>query len=109
MQEVGKAFGIAQHLAGIQKKSVIIGPADVEIHKGEDKRYYVLDFARFCPPRGKTNFLCDLFRPEFLSYYSKKHSVLLNSDLHSNCVSFFLRLSFIPIYLIFTKKKSCKL
>eukprot|EP01091_Cochliopodium_minus_P010304 TRINITY_DN2695_c0_g1_i1.p1 TRINITY_DN2695_c0_g1~~TRINITY_DN2695_c0_g1_i1.p1 ORF type:complete len:1486 (+),score=324.52 TRINITY_DN2695_c0_g1_i1:248-4459(+) len=84
VRTIGQNLGICEHVAGIFKTARISGPSDLEIHMGTDNKLYCLDFARICPPRARTNYLTDLFRHEFLSYYSKKFKIFLNSDVYSN-------------------------
>jgi len=77
-----------------KKKYNVHGPVDIEIHRGTDNRYYVLDFARMCCPEYPNNSECGVFlgssvfyyllRPEFLAHYK----VPLCSDA---CTSFLKR------------------
>lgn len=67
---------------------------DVEGHMSlEDGRYYVCDLARLCPPvpprsahrRHRSDFLCRLFRPEFMrQHVGGKDTISLSADAFSN-------------------------
>lgn len=55
MKGVAKQLKLAPHLV---KGTIIYGPGDIEIHKGTDHEYYVLDFGRVMPaeaPKGVPN------------------------------------------------------
>eukprot|EP01091_Cochliopodium_minus_P008798 TRINITY_DN2050_c0_g2_i9.p1 TRINITY_DN2050_c0_g2~~TRINITY_DN2050_c0_g2_i9.p1 ORF type:complete len:1349 (-),score=401.15 TRINITY_DN2050_c0_g2_i9:136-4182(-) len=86
MEKLGKKMNIKGHIVGGKKKVLIYGPADIEVHKGkgEDERFYVLDFARYMPPQTpkksqwqKT--LYQLLRPEFV----QKWKTPLSPDAYS--------------------------
>ena len=55
MHKVGQHLNLAAHCVGPQQVSVV-GPGDLEIHRGIDGRYYVLDYARLFVPEGKKHF-----------------------------------------------------
>ena len=49
METAGRRMNLKPHLVGRTAVS-IIGPGDIEGHKGHDGAYYVLDFGRVMPP-----------------------------------------------------------
>ena len=73
LDRVAARIGLAKHAVGRGgAKAVISHAADLEVHKGTDGRYYVLDTARVLPPRfpfegegGTQRTLTELFRAEF--------------------------------------------
>ena len=77
MQLLGTKLNLKAHLAGSTlSKAMIYGPADIEGHRGDDDRLYVLDFQRLMPPewptdKGSSQHLFKLLRPEFVRKYSK--------------------------------------
>lgn len=54
MDEFGRRLNLKKHLAGRDRSSAIVGPADIEVHKGTDSRYYVIDHARVFVRREST-------------------------------------------------------
>jgi hypothetical protein len=42
MDEFGRRLNLKKHQAGRDIASDIVGPADIEVHKGTDGRYYVI-------------------------------------------------------------------
>jgi len=51
-------------------------PADIEVHRGTDGKYYMLDFARLWPPEVPTpglqaSFLIRMMRPELVRSFPK--------------------------------------
>eukprot|EP01122_Echinamoeba_exundans_P005431 TRINITY_DN15587_c0_g2_i1.p1 TRINITY_DN15587_c0_g2~~TRINITY_DN15587_c0_g2_i1.p1 ORF type:complete len:1160 (+),score=219.51 TRINITY_DN15587_c0_g2_i1:46-3525(+) len=83
MERFGEFMGLKSHLAGTKDEGSVVGPADIEVHRGFDNRYYVVDFARVFPPeqpRQPGEHLINQFRPEFVRKYDKA----LNSDAYSN-------------------------
>jgi hypothetical protein len=85
MESISEQLHLKTHLTGRKSNSRLIsGPGDVEVHKGRDGRYYIVDCARLLPPedpsyRGindKRIVFYDHLRPEFV----RKSSVPLNSD-----------------------------
>jgi len=48
MLKVGKILNLEEHFVANGKP--IIGPGDIEVHLGNDDRYYILDFGRLFPP-----------------------------------------------------------
>ncbi|KAF2070369.1 hypothetical protein CYY_008312 [Polysphondylium violaceum] len=49
MERMAKLLNLRGHVVGLNKKT-IFGPGDIEVHKGFDGRYYMVDFARIFPP-----------------------------------------------------------
>ncbi|EGC36444.1 hypothetical protein DICPUDRAFT_31848 [Dictyostelium purpureum] len=49
MERMCKILNLTGHVVGANKV-FIYGPGDIEIHKGFDNRYYMIDFARIFPP-----------------------------------------------------------
>jgi len=49
MERMAKIMNLRGHTVGLNKKT-IFGPGDIEVHKGFDSRYYMVDFARIFPP-----------------------------------------------------------
>lgn len=85
MERIGKLMNSKPHLVGRVEQKLIYGPADIEVHTGNDGRTYLVDFARYCPPeppvpgrRGAN--LYRLLRPELVKKFSKP----LSSDAFSN-------------------------
>jgi hypothetical protein len=73
MKKLAGAMNIKGHIVG-NEQVMIHGPADIEVHKGSDGRFYVIDFARYMPPQTpKKNegykVLYEFLRPEFVSSY----------------------------------------
>lgn len=66
MEELGKKMNIKGHIVGAKRKVEIYGPADIEVHKGKDGKYYVLDFARYMPPEVNLRFLFFIFKIYFI-------------------------------------------
>ena len=66
----------------------LIGPADIEIHRGGDRKIYVIDVARLMPPDPNfdvpSSIFYQQFRPEFMRWYKKA----LSSDAYSKFGSF---------------------
>ncbi|GAM18575.1 hypothetical protein SAMD00019534_017500 [Acytostelium subglobosum LB1] len=50
MRRLAKKMNIKGHLVGLTSPTLIYGPGDIEVHKGTDGRYYMIDFARAFPP-----------------------------------------------------------
>lgn len=82
MLELGKVLNLKAHAAGSGGKE-IVGPCDIEGHRGRDNQFYLLDFARLFPPEApilgskrKNEHLYCLLRPELV----KKFDVPLSSD-----------------------------
>ncbi len=48
MDEIGGLLNLKKHTVS-KKKVPIVGPGDIEGHKGLDGRYYLLDYARLMP------------------------------------------------------------
>jgi hypothetical protein len=82
MEELGRRMNLKQHMAGKDISAEVCGPADIEVHKGLDGRFYVIDHARLFPPEAPSasrNHLFNLLRPEFV----KSYKVPLSSDAFS--------------------------
>lgn len=82
MEELGREMNLKPHWAGRDASAEIVGPADIEVHRGLDSRYYVIDHARLFPPEAPSaskNHLFNLLRPEFVKAYKKP----LSSDAFS--------------------------
>jgi hypothetical protein len=47
MEKLGVILNLKSHLVAGKN---VYGPADIEGHRGQDGRFYLLDFARLCPP-----------------------------------------------------------
>jgi hypothetical protein len=82
MQQLGQQLNLREHLVFDQK---IVGAGDVEVHKGTDGRYYMVDFARLLPPEAlkdgenPQNIFYRLLRPELVRQYKTP----LSSDAFS--------------------------
>jgi len=50
MKEIAHELNLKEHWAGRKIPTKVHGPVDIEVHYGFDKRYYVVDAARLCPP-----------------------------------------------------------
>lgn len=86
MVAVGNVLGLREHLAGSNTVDRIVGPADVEIHRGKDSRLYAIDLHRLFPPSSEepSKFLYQLFRPEFMMKWAEKEpQKMLSSDVFS--------------------------
>ncbi|KYQ99698.1 hypothetical protein DLAC_03638 [Tieghemostelium lacteum] len=49
MERISKILNLRGHTVGLSQ-TFIYGPGDIEVHKGTDGRYYMIDFARIFPP-----------------------------------------------------------
>ncbi|KYQ99699.1 hypothetical protein DLAC_03639 [Tieghemostelium lacteum] len=49
MERISKILNLRGHTVGLTQ-TFIYGPGDIEVHKGTDGRYYMIDFARIFPP-----------------------------------------------------------
>ncbi|KYQ99726.1 hypothetical protein DLAC_03666 [Tieghemostelium lacteum] len=49
MERISQILNLRGHTAGLTQ-TFIYGPGDIEVHKGTDGRYYMIDFARIFPP-----------------------------------------------------------
>lgn len=87
MEEAGAQLYLKKHL--VSSTVELNSPGDLEVHKGRDGLYYVLDYARTFPPEGPSHdperrekrqvyFKC--LRPELL----RKYGVPLCSDAFTN-------------------------
>jgi hypothetical protein len=56
MDEIGGLLNLKKHTVGEQKVS-IVGPGDIEGHKGLDGRYYLLDYARLFPSQALPSYV----------------------------------------------------
>ncbi|KAH3743334.1 Histidine kinase [Pelomyxa schiedti] len=93
MEEICKTLNLKKHKCGklnpktnkpLRPLQDLYGPTDVEIHKGTDNGYYVLDMARLFPPEKTVPgvpgcYLHRLLRPELVRTYKKP----LSSDAFS--------------------------
>lgn len=62
MSEIGKNFNMKRHVVGSVEKSFIFGPVDIEGHRSDNGRLYLLDFGRLLPPSAPPQVLfCLLF------------------------------------------------
>jgi len=84
MEKAGQILGLCSHTV---LNASITGPADLEVHKGKDKRLYLIDFARVMPPESplKTNIhnsiWYSLLRPTFvMNWKTHQNSAGLCSD-----------------------------
>ncbi|GAM21633.1 hypothetical protein SAMD00019534_048080 [Acytostelium subglobosum LB1] len=48
-------LNIKGHFSGLTTPTLIYGPGDIEVHKGSDNRFYMIDFARTFPPEYPKN------------------------------------------------------
>ena len=86
MERIGAHLFLKPHICKDSKmrEHTLVGPGDIEIHRGGDEKIYVIDAARLMPPdlnREKPNSIFyQSFRPEFLRWYKKP----LSSDSYSN-------------------------
>jgi len=85
MEKCGKILNLKGHNAGIGSNTkYLYGPCDIEGHKGQDGKFYVLDVSRIWPPEKPNaslqgSFLYKLLRAELVSRYPKP----LSSDAYS--------------------------
>ena len=49
MKQIGEYWNLARHRIG-NSSCYLYTAGDIEVHKGSDGKYYVLDFGRFFPP-----------------------------------------------------------
>ena len=86
MKHAAEILNIKPHMAGLSssERKLLFSAADVEGHKGEDERYYLVDFSRTfpCVKPEKTDGtmkkglnLTSLFRPEFVKKFVAAFSV----------------------------------
>eukprot|EP01125_Pyxidicula_operculata_P005438 TRINITY_DN1931_c0_g2_i1.p1 TRINITY_DN1931_c0_g2~~TRINITY_DN1931_c0_g2_i1.p1 ORF type:complete len:2425 (-),score=534.59 TRINITY_DN1931_c0_g2_i1:786-8060(-) len=73
MLEAGKKLNLRVHLV---RETPIVGPGDIEGHRGTDGRYYLLDFSRVMPPEAPTTdsgreIFYNVLRPSFVRNYPK--------------------------------------
>ena len=47
MDELGRELNLKSHIGGVSKTQRLALPTDIEVHKGHDGNYYMLDFARY--------------------------------------------------------------
>ena len=85
IERISKILNTKAHIVGRLSPKLIYGPGDLEGHMGFDFRFYLLDFARYCPPEPpkpeiKGSNLFRLLRPEFV----KKYKSPLSADGFSN-------------------------
>lgn len=76
MKVVGQRLNLKEHKVGPRfLAKTLYTPVDLEVHYGFDKRFYMLDFSRTCPPvtpdGTKASYLHKLLRPEFVKKYPK--------------------------------------
>jgi len=82
MRQVGLALNLRGHRVRDKK---IYGPGDIEVHRGADGRFYVLDVARLMPPQAPTAhspqraIFFEHLRPEIVA----SNDVPLSSDAFS--------------------------
>ena len=79
MRAVGELLNLKGHRIA-KSNEILYGPGDIEGHKGMDRKFYVLDFARVFPPEApkyqdRSQYYC-LLRPEFVRNYK----IPLSSD-----------------------------
>eukprot|EP01117_Protostelium_nocturnum_P012592 TRINITY_DN4634_c0_g2_i2.p1 TRINITY_DN4634_c0_g2~~TRINITY_DN4634_c0_g2_i2.p1 ORF type:complete len:1322 (+),score=514.36 TRINITY_DN4634_c0_g2_i2:78-4043(+) len=87
IREVSKRLKLKEHKVGPKLvPKTICTPVDLEVHRGIDHRFYLLDFSRLFPPvtpdGTRSAYLYKLFRPEF----SQKYHLPLCSDAFSNFI-----------------------
>jgi Tfp pilus assembly protein PilF len=89
LEVVGRKLNLKEHWVGpVGSAKRFWTPLDLEVHKGTDDRFYVLDLSRLFPPESPTvnpcpnglGYLFRLLRPEFV----KQSEVPLCSDSYSN-------------------------
>ncbi|EFA75197.1 hypothetical protein PPL_11271 [Heterostelium album PN500] len=77
MERLAGIMNIKGHMVGLVTPTLIYGPGDIEVHKGTDGNYYMIDFARAFPPEypqsirdriGREIFYA-MLRPEFVARY----------------------------------------
>lgn len=77
MKLVGERLNLKGHYVGLNEQHFIYGAGDVEVHRGTDGRYYVVDFARCSAPEAppdsgdRRTVFSKLLRPEFTRAYKK--------------------------------------
>ncbi|KAL6047498.1 Histidine kinase A [Balamuthia mandrillaris] len=78
MKEAAEEINIKGHwvtpVTDCSARRFLYACGDIEVHRGKDGRFYLLDTHRVMPPmipdsRYKGTFLYRLFRPEFVKYY----------------------------------------
>jgi Clustered mitochondria/Translation initiation factor eIF3 subunit 135 len=64
MCEAGRIINIKEHIVGEHPtQASLIGPCDIEVHRGTDDRFYVLDTARVFPPQAPNRELRCVYMP----------------------------------------------
>lgn len=74
---IGEKLNLKKHKLNGNEHISVRTPADLEIHKGFDQNYYILDFSRLMPcdqiTKGRPgSIFYRMFRPEFVARYNKK-------------------------------------
>ena len=89
MNAVGNHLYLKAHICRDKQEQahLIVGPGDIEIHRGTDGNIYAIDVARLMPPdlnaKKPNSIFYQNFRPEFLKWYRKP----LSSDAYSKFTS----------------------
>ena len=103
MRELGKQLNIAEHKVN---QSLIVGPGDIEGHKGSDGKFYLLDLARLFPPERPENnanaykIWFQLLRPELVLKAANFIGRPLCSDVFSSWLQWVSHL-FFCFFLLF--------
>ncbi|KAH3759143.1 Histidine kinase [Pelomyxa schiedti] len=71
MKSICGTMNLKEHLCGLKADHLLSGPTDIEVHKGTDGNYYVLDVSRLFPPETPIPtvvrcYLHRLLRPELV-------------------------------------------
>mmetsp|Transcript_850 Transcript_850/g.2694 ORF Transcript_850/g.2694 Transcript_850/m.2694 type:complete len:1584 (-) Transcript_850:61-4812(-) len=86
-RQAAERLNLKAHLCGRKSPVLLYSACDVEVHRGTDRRLYMLDFSRTLPPttpnpKVHNGHLFNMFRPEFVS----KYRVPLCSDAFSGFI-----------------------
>ncbi|EFA75195.1 hypothetical protein PPL_11269 [Heterostelium album PN500] len=79
MERLAAIMNTKGHMVGLTSPKLMYGPGDLEIHKGTDGRYYMLDFARAFPPEYPAHIHGKVGREIF--YSMLRPELILKSDV----------------------------
>eukprot|EP00698_Gefionella_okellyi_P016146 TRINITY_DN4601_c0_g1_i3.p1 TRINITY_DN4601_c0_g1~~TRINITY_DN4601_c0_g1_i3.p1 ORF type:complete len:727 (-),score=189.20 TRINITY_DN4601_c0_g1_i3:2918-5098(-) len=63
MSQAGQMLNLKPHRTGSSGEAMIFGPCDIEGHRGNDRRLYVLDTARVFPPESPISHVLAIYLP----------------------------------------------
>ncbi|GAM18576.1 hypothetical protein SAMD00019534_017510 [Acytostelium subglobosum LB1] len=87
MKRLAKKMFIKGHTVGLNTPVTIFGPGDIEVHKGTDGRYYMIDFARAFPPEYPAHIHGKIGRQIFYSMLRPELLLKFNVELSPDAFS----------------------